>query len=106
MDSEVTLSFSKNWEEEQARRYNTSDDAVCADCFHDSGIKAYIGGNLDATECSLCECASGELIAASADGVLSSFYGTFISTMKTPMGTPLGTVKTAGSRLALTRCTI
>jgi len=57
------------WEEEQARVYETSSDTVCADCFDDPGIKAFIQDHLEATECSVCGQSSDCEIAAPADDV-------------------------------------
>jgi len=61
------------WMEEEARCYHTSSDAVCADCFDDAGLSAFIEGNLEAKACSVCGRTSDHKIAASADKVLQ-FY--------------------------------
>jgi HEPN/RES N-terminal domain 1/RES domain len=58
------------WEEEQSRRYHTSNDAVCSKCFDDCGIKSYIEDNLTSTLCSICDLESNEPIAAQADGLI------------------------------------
>jgi hypothetical protein len=58
------------WEEEQMRRYHTSDDAVCSQCFHDPAIKGHIEDNLNATVCSVCGRESEEPIAAPADKLM------------------------------------
>lgn len=59
--------------EEMAREYYTSDDAVCAKCFLDSGIQAFIRKNLSSNTCSVCGRSSQKLIAAKADKLLQFF---------------------------------
>lgn len=57
-------------QEEQARRYELSSDAVCIECFVDGGIKAFIGGNADEHECSICGVVSDKPIASPANAVI------------------------------------
>ncbi len=61
------------WMEEQARLYHSSDDSVCPDCFHDSGLQGFIQDNLECEECSICGRTADEPIAARADLVLEFF---------------------------------
>ena len=61
-------------EEEEARAYYTSDDSVCARCFDDPGIKAFICEHVSEHECSVCGRKSKKLIAASADKVLEFIF--------------------------------
>ncbi len=56
--------------EEDARRYHQSNDSICADCFHDPGIKWFIKNNLSATECSICHKRADTEIAVSANLLL------------------------------------
>ena len=58
------------WEEEMAREYHTSDDNVCAECFDDLGIRAFIADYLKANSCSVCGRKSENPIAAPADEVM------------------------------------
>ena len=60
-------------EEEMARGYHTSNDTVCADCFIDDGIRAFIQDHLTANSCSVCERTADEPVAAAADDVLEFF---------------------------------
>jgi len=65
------LSLTKRWmEEEEARAYYTSDDHVCAQCFHDEGIRNFIRERVCERECSVCGRKSKKPIAAPADEVL------------------------------------
>ncbi len=49
------MGFAKRlWEEEQERRYHTSEDAVCPECFLDAGLKAFIKDHLESDTCTLC----------------------------------------------------
>jgi hypothetical protein len=64
------------WEEEQRRRYHTSDDTVCVECFDDSGIKGFIQDNAEVTFCSICERASPTPNAVAADRLLAYFLET------------------------------
>jgi len=41
------------WEEEQERRYHTSEDAVCPGCFWDEGLKGFIKSHLQCNTCTL-----------------------------------------------------
>lgn len=61
------------WMEEQARGYHTSSDAVCASCFDDPGLTAFIEDHLEENTCSICGQTSNEKIAASADELLQFF---------------------------------
>src|ERR1035437_1524429 len=42
------------WEEEQARRYSSTDKFVCARCFDDYAIKDFIKANASVKQCSFC----------------------------------------------------
>lgn len=65
------MSLTKRWmEEEEARRYDMSEDTVCARCFYDGGIQNFIRSHLTAHSCSVCRRKSKILIAAPADQVL------------------------------------
>jgi hypothetical protein len=46
------------------------DLCVCADCFEDEGLKAFIKAHADATECSFCGAASDDDIAAHLEEVV------------------------------------
>lgn len=61
------------WEEEQARQYHQSSEAVCADCFADGGFKFFIAEHLEENECAICGKASDTAIAAPADDVIEFF---------------------------------
>jgi hypothetical protein len=61
------------WEEEQGRSYHTSDDAVCPECFHDAGLKAFIKDHLESDTCTLCGKTADDAIAAPADELLKFF---------------------------------
>jgi hypothetical protein len=68
------MSLSKRlWEEEQSREYETSSDTICAQCFHDNGIKAFIRDHLEFETCSICGTRGDDAIAAPADEVLEFF---------------------------------
>jgi len=70
----VRLSFSKRLlEEEQSRRYHTSDDAVCSNCFNDAGLKAFIEDHLEFDTCTICGVTATHAIAAPADEFLEFF---------------------------------
>jgi HEPN/RES N-terminal domain 1/RES domain len=61
------------WEEEQERRYHTSEDAVCPECFWDEGLKGFIENHLQSDTCTLCGKSADDAIAAPADEVLEFF---------------------------------
>lgn len=61
------------WEEEQERRYHTSEDAVCPECFWDEGLKGFIKSHLQSNTCTLCGKTADDAIAAPADEVLEFF---------------------------------
>jgi HEPN/RES N-terminal domain 1/RES domain len=68
------VSYTKRMmEEEEARGYETSSDAICVECFDDPGIVRFIEDHLQSKTCSLCGQTSGENIAAPADEVLQFF---------------------------------
>jgi hypothetical protein len=68
------VSYTKRMmEEEEARGYETSSDAICAKCFDDSGIVGFIEDHLESKTCTLCGQTNGENIAAPADEVLQFF---------------------------------
>jgi hypothetical protein len=71
---EVFVGVSKRlWEEEQARGYHTSDDAVCPQCFSDGGLKAFVEDHLESNTCTVCGTTADHAIAAPADDVLEFF---------------------------------
>lgn len=61
------------WEAEQERRYHTSEDAVCPECFWDEGLKGFIKSHLQSNTCTLCGKTADDAIAAPADEVLEFF---------------------------------
>lgn len=61
------------FEEEEAREYHTSDDAVCPQCFSDGGLKAFIEDHLESNTCTVCGTTADHAIAAPADDVLEFF---------------------------------
>jgi HEPN/RES N-terminal domain 1 len=71
---EVRVSLTKRlWEEEQERRYHTSEDAVCAECFWDLGFRGFIKDHLQSKTCTLCGKTADDAIAAPVDEVLQFF---------------------------------
>jgi len=70
----VGLGIAKRFfEEEEAREYHTSDDAVCPQCFSDGGLKAFIEDHLESNTCTVCGTTADHAIAAPADDVLEFF---------------------------------
>jgi hypothetical protein len=66
------LGLTKRWlEEEEAIRYYTSDESVCARCFHDREIQRSIQQHQAEHTCSVCNRTSKNSVAAPADKVLA-----------------------------------
>jgi hypothetical protein len=77
------LGLTKRWlEEEEAIRYYTSDESVCARCFHDREIQRSIQQHQAEHTCSVCNRTSKNSVAAPADKVLHSSWSDCIGVMK------------------------